>query len=38
MFSFGEAYQIFLLSDDTFLQAIQLIQDDKTFKKFKVTH
>lgn len=38
MFSYGEAYQIFLLSDDTFLQAIQLIQDDKTFKKFKVTH
>jgi len=38
LFSFGEAYQIFLLSDDAFLQAIQLIQDDKTFKKFKVTH
>lgn len=38
MFSFGEAYQIFLLSDDTFSQAIQLMQDDKSFKKFKVTH
>ena len=38
LFSYGEAYQIFLLSDDTFLQATKLIQDDKTFKKFKVDH
>jgi carboxyl-terminal processing protease len=38
LFSYGEAYQIFLLSDDAFLQATKLIQDDKTFKKFKVAH
>ena len=38
MFTFGEAYQVFLISDETFQQAIGLIQDDKTFKKFKVAY
>jgi len=37
MFSYGEAYQIFLMSDDGFLQAFRLIQDNKAFKKFNVT-
>lgn len=38
LFTFGEAYEIFLLNDDTFQQAVSLIQDDKTFKKFKVSY
>jgi carboxyl-terminal processing protease len=37
LFSYGEAYQIFLLSDETFLKAVQVINDDKVFKKFKVS-
>lgn len=38
MFNYGEAYQIFLMSDDVFLQAVELIEDNKVFKKFKVSH
>jgi carboxyl-terminal processing protease len=37
LFSYGEAYQIFLLTDETFLKAVQVINDDKVFKKFKVS-
>ena len=37
MFTHGEAYQIFLMSDDTFLQAVNLMQDAKAFKKFNVS-
>lgn len=37
LFSYGEAYQIFLLSDETFLKAVQVMNDDKVFKKFKVS-
>ncbi|MDR2980343.1 MAG: PDZ domain-containing protein [Bacteroidales bacterium] len=36
LYSYGEAYQVFLINDDTFQQALSLIQDDATFKKFKV--
>lgn len=38
IFSYGEAYQIHLMTDDTFLQAVGLMQDEKTFKKFKVQY
>ena len=38
LFNFGDAYQVFLQSDDAFLQAVGLMQDDKTFKRFKVSH
>jgi carboxyl-terminal processing protease len=37
LFSYGEAYQFFLLSDETFLKAVQVMNDDKVFKKFKVS-
>lgn len=37
LFSYGDAYQIFLMSDETFLKAIQVMNDDKVFKKFKVS-
>jgi carboxyl-terminal processing protease len=37
MFNYGEAYQIFLMSDDAFLQAAMLMQDNKAFKKFNVS-
>ncbi|MDL2309259.1 S41 family peptidase [Bacteroidales bacterium OttesenSCG-928-C03] len=36
LYNYGEAYQIFLLNDDTFQQAVALMQDDTAFKKFKV--
>lgn len=36
LFSFGEAYQIFLLNDETYQQAVTLIKDNSAFKKFKV--
>lgn len=36
MFTYGEAYQIILQSDDAFLQACKTINDNKIFKKFKV--
>lgn len=36
LFSYGEAYQVFLTSDDTFLKAVNIMNDKKIFKKFKV--
>lgn len=36
LFSYGEAYEVFLTSDDTFLQAVKIMNDNKIFKKFKV--
>ena len=36
LYSYGEAYQVFLTSDDTFLQAVDIMKDNKIFKKFKV--
>lgn len=36
LYGFGEAYRIFLESDDTFQQAVEIIHDKKLFKKFKV--
>ncbi|MEG1556046.1 MAG: S41 family peptidase, partial [Bacteroidales bacterium] len=36
LYSYGEAYQIFLLHDDAFLKAIEVMKDEKIFKKFKV--
>ena len=38
LFSFGEAYQIYLLNDDGFNQAVQIINDAKIFKKFKIDY
>ncbi len=35
LFSFGEAYQIYLQNDATFKQAVSIMQDPKVFKKFK---
>lgn len=37
LFTFGDAYQIYLVNDETFLNAIQVMNDDKIFKKFKVS-
>ncbi len=36
LFSYGEAYEVFLTSDDTFQQAVKIMDDNKIFKKFKV--
>ncbi|MCQ2285443.1 MAG: S41 family peptidase [Bacteroidales bacterium] len=36
LYGYGEAYQIFLLSDDTFAQACKVIKDEKFFKHYKV--
>ncbi|MDR3046905.1 MAG: S41 family peptidase [Bacteroidales bacterium] len=38
LFTFGEAYQIFLLSDDTFQHAVTLMKEDKTFQNFKINY
>jgi len=38
MFNYGEAYQIFLMNDDGFTKALEVISNDKTFKKFNVGH
>jgi len=38
MFNYGEAYQIFLMNDDGFLKALEVISSDKIFKKFNVQH
>ena len=37
LYSYGDAYQIYLMSDETFLKAVQIMNDDKVFKKFKVS-
>lgn len=36
LYSYGQAYEIFLLSDDTFLQAYKAMKDDNLFKKYNV--
>lgn len=37
LYTFGDAYQIYLLNDETFLKAVQVMNDDKIFRKFKVS-
>ena len=36
LYSYGQAYEIFLQSDDAFLQAYEVIRDEKYFKKHKI--
>ena len=36
LYGFGEAYRIFLETDDTYQQALELMHNKKIFKKFKV--
>lgn len=36
LYGFGDAYRIFLETDDTFQQALTVMHDKKMFKKFKV--
>ena len=36
LYGYGEAYRIFLETDDTFQQALKIMHDKKLFKKFKV--
>jgi hypothetical protein len=36
LFSYGEARQIFLMKDEAFLKALEVIHNDKIFKTFKV--
>lgn len=36
LFGFGDAYRIFLESDDTFQKAVEVMHNKKLFKKFKV--
>ena len=36
LYGFGDAYRVFLESDDTFQQAVEIMHDKKLFKKFKV--
>ncbi|MCR4680095.1 MAG: PDZ domain-containing protein [Bacteroidales bacterium] len=36
LYGYGEAYRIFLESDDTYQKAIEVMHDKKLFKKFKV--
>ncbi|MCR4736959.1 MAG: PDZ domain-containing protein [Bacteroidales bacterium] len=36
LFGYGEAYRIFLETDDTFQQALSVMHNKKIFKKFKV--
>jgi carboxyl-terminal processing protease len=38
LFSFGDAYQIYLMKDDGFLKALEVINNDKIFKKFNVDY
>jgi len=38
LFSYGEARQIFLMKDDGFLKALEVINNDKIFKKFNVAY
>jgi carboxyl-terminal processing protease len=38
LFNYGEAYQIFLMRDDAFLKALEVINNDKIFKQFNVSH
>ena len=36
LYGFGQAYEIFLMSDDAFQQAYHVIRNDDFFKKLKV--
>ncbi|MDR1345794.1 MAG: S41 family peptidase [Bacteroidales bacterium] len=36
IFNYGEAYQLFLMTDDVCQKALEAMHDDKLFKKFKV--
>lgn len=36
VYGYGEAYRIFLETDDTFRQAVEIMHNKKIFKKFKV--
>ena len=36
LYSFGEAYRILLQTDETFLKAVDIMKNEKMFKKFKV--
>ena len=38
LFSYGEARQIFLMTDDGFLKAMEVINNDKIFKRFNVEY
>jgi len=38
MFNYGEAYQIFLMTDEGFLKALEVINNDKIFKKFGIEY
>jgi len=38
LFSYGEARQIFLMNDEEFLKALEVINNDKIFKKFNVDY
>ncbi|MCL2289611.1 MAG: S41 family peptidase [Bacteroidetes bacterium] len=38
LFSYGEARQIFLMTDDGFLKALEVINNDKIFRKFNVEY
>ncbi|MDR2970408.1 MAG: S41 family peptidase [Bacteroidales bacterium] len=38
LFSYGEARQIFLMTDEGFLKALEVISNDKVFKRFNVDY
>jgi carboxyl-terminal processing protease len=38
LFGYGESYQIHLMKDDGFLKAMEVISNDKIFKKFNVDY
>jgi hypothetical protein len=38
LFSYGEARQIFLMKDEGFLKAMEVISNDKIFKRFNVDY
>jgi hypothetical protein len=38
LYSFGDAYQIYLMKDEGFLKALEVINNDKIFKKFNVDY
>jgi len=38
LFGYGDAYQIHLMKDDGFLKALEVINNDKIFKRFKVEY
>jgi carboxyl-terminal processing protease len=36
LYGFSDSYQIYLMKDDGFLKALEVISNDKVFKKFKI--